>query len=289
MLLKKRNIIFSMFISSVLLIVICSRFRQNHFISYIQHTDLTYILEALVMSFVSVPLLSSMVWQNLLLASRINVPFKDALAINSSIAVFKILMPFYLGEFSRVVYLERHYGFSRKDGISISFIYLALGFLSRFSWAIGAFLILGLCKLKGLIFCSSMLPIDFPGWLKRYGVPLPCFVKLWGLSVLSFSAQIMTFYLISCSLHLKIQIFDILLCYPLIDLMAKASFCFKGFGAREGLIIFFFGSYGAPELLFLSGFISSFFIELVSPMLGIVFLPSFFQVIFSGNRVYDKQ
>jgi uncharacterized membrane protein YbhN (UPF0104 family) len=287
--LKRRNIILSILISCGLLLLIWSKLNPGQLMAHVRHMDWMYIAAALAASFVSAPLLSSFVWQRLLVSSRIEISLKDSIKVNAAISVFKVLMPFYLGEFSRVVYLERHYGLSRKASLSISFIYLALGFLSRFFWFAGAWLFLGAAHLKGILWAMVTFPTGVRRWLEQYGISWRCLIKPLGLSLLSFAAQIAAFYIVSRSLHLTIPVHAIILFYPLIDILAKISFFFKGFGAREGMIMILFGSYGAPELLFLSGFISSFLIEFISPALGVLFVPSFLHLASrENNNIYGK-
>ena len=200
------------------------------------------------------------------------------MALNSSIAVFKVLMPFYLGELGRVAYLERHCGLTRKASFSVSFIYLGLGFLGRLFWAVGAGSIFGWGKLRGGLLGLLSFQGNVPQWFERTGLPLRSLRVPLVLSVLSCVLQVAAFYAVSLSFHLALPLDRIIWLYPLIDILAKAPIFYRGFGAREGMMIAAFSPYAPSELIFTSTFTSSFLIEFITPAAGIFFVPWFLRL-----------
>ncbi|MCF7916151.1 MAG: flippase-like domain-containing protein [Candidatus Omnitrophica bacterium] len=271
----------------------------------IEKADFRVILLVLFVSILNGLLISSFRWKLILDKMGLNLSLKELLFIKLGSEPVISVMPFKVGEISRVLYLNRRKDMpADKIAFSIFAEYL-LNLLTLFF-----FIFLGAIywifqkvnlNLKDNLFIFSLI-VKVPSFknklidkLKKYFQILcrnkEVFLdkKILFFTFLSWIIELVGVYIISKAIGVEIPFFVILTYLPGVILLSSLPISFLGLGVREGAMVFLFLKYAPSEKILALSILYSFSEHILPVFLGLSLTYLFLnRIVFIKNKSYNE-
>ena len=300
----KKNVkfVFSLAVTLVVFIVLFRNIPFGEVINSIEKANFRVIFLVLPISIFNSFFISPFRWKLVLNEIGCDISWSESLLIKAGSDPIINIVPFKVGEISRVLYLKRIKNMSSSKAVFSIFIEYFLNVLSvLFFIFLGGIVWLfqgkgfALGKQASLFFCflERKKVLSENKWIDNLKTRLKtCFIdrkiflnkKVLFYSFLLFFFELLCGYLISRAINADIPLFSILIYLPIVILVSSIPVAFLGLGVRESIIVLLFLKYASCEKLLALGILYS-FIEYVLPMLiGLSLTSLFVNRIISGRK-----
>lgn len=305
---KFTKTIFPLIVTIVIFIIL---FRKTPFIeviNLIEKADFRIILLVLILAFFDRIFISSFVWKLILNKMGFNVFFKELLFIKVSSEPVISITPFKLGEFSRVLYLNRRRKIPFDKvvfSIFVEFFLSVLVLLFFFLAGITFWFFQGnpfIFNTQGFLFiyplltkkCFSKNKVcnNLKKYFKRCYEDRMVFLdkKILFFVFLSWFLELLGVYMIAKALGVDLPFLAILFYLPLAIVISNTPVSFLGLGVRESIMVFFFAKFASSEKILAVSLLYSFFEYILPMLIGLSLTYLFLSRIVSvkSERFYDK-
>lgn len=305
---KFTKIIFSLSVTIIIFIILFKKTPFIEVINLIEKADFRIILLVLILALFDRTFISPLVWKLILNKMGFNVSFKESLFIKVSSEPVISITPLKLGEFSRVLYLNRRREIPSDKvifSIFVEFLLSMLVLLFFFLIGITFWFFQGssfILNIQGDLFVYPLLARknsfknkminNFKKYFKRCYEDRMVFLdkKILLFVFSSWFLELLGVYMIAKALAVDVPFSVILFYLPLAIVISSIPISFLGLGVRESIMIFFFAKFASSEKILAVSLLYSFF-EYILPMLMGLSLTYLFlsRIVFVKNeRFYDK-
>ncbi len=286
---KKNNvkIIISLFITIIIFVFLFHKISFFEVANSIENANFKMILLVLIISLFNNFFISSFRWKLILNKIGCKLSAKEALLIKAGSDPIISIVPFKIGEVSRVLYLKRKKSVAPDKTILSILIEYFLNLIALLFFIFVGFMFWFFQAKQDIFTEKKILFSSFfsirkilcrNNWfniLKKYSK----YYHLWKICFLDKKILFLTFlfgffellgiYFISESLGTNLPFFSILIYFPLIILTTSIPISFWGLGVREGIIILLFAKYAAVNKLFALSILYSFSEHILPTLLGL--------------------
>lgn len=297
---KKRYLqtVFSLLVTFIFFILLFRNISFWQVLDLISQADLGIILLAATIVILVHFFISPFSWKLILDKFNCTLSWQEAVLVRVGSEPIVSVIPFKIGEISKVLYLKQKKNMSSENVIfSILIDYflniVVLLFLSLFSAAlwffqtrifsldIREFLFMYSLNLKKRLINSSKWGANFKGW--RFLFKIFSDKKILLYSFLTRFFELVVIYLMLRAMFIEIPFFRIGVYFPLIILISSIPITFFGLGVREALIVFLFSQYSSQDRLLAFSLVYSFLGYILPMLFGLSLTSLFVRGIVSGK------
>lgn len=287
--------------TSLIFVIIFSKIRFSEVLEALKQTDVTLFSLSIVFTLLAVLFLSTGRYRKILEILECRLSFFETLILRIGSLSINGILPFKMGELSRVAYLKKNHNLSYSRGVGsilvgyalslfilllfilIGWFFYHLNLLQRIYLTVLFLMFLSLV----LLFKVGIIPHFLRRALKKFFKDREAFRALIDrcgpktVLILFFyslgfeGCKLLNTFLLFKALNIEIPYGAFFLFAPLSLLVASIPITFWGLGTREAVILLLFSSYATPEKLLGSSLLISFVNRLFPVLLGLFFMKPF--------------
>jgi glycosyltransferase 2 family protein len=227
-------------------------------------------------------------WRRIVEVLGTKISLKESAYIHIANFPLVTLLPARAGEFFKVYYIKKKFGFGIKEGagtvlfdkatdLTVMFFFIIFGLLFldiKLPISIHyVFIVIAVMTPLGFIVLSKMKYKVFAAFSKM-GISRTMFFL--GYSLINWTIGLISFKVLFLTLNVNIPLDAIFTLSPIITIISTLPITLSGFGTREASVLFFFSEYATAEQLFASGVLMSFMEFVIPSLIGLVFFKKFY-------------